>query len=115
VPLSASYGSRSHGYVIILRFEIIIKRLSIKNAKYNIRYKEINDFECPRYIKVENLEEINREEEIRALIKLRCDNSDDANKYWLNEEHWRRVSCEKGKDSIDDCVRECNKVKVFKV
>jgi len=43
-----------------------------------------------RDIKVENLEEISRGEEVRA-VKLRCGNSENANKYWLNEEHWRCV------------------------
>jgi len=38
---------------------------------------------------------------------------ENANKYWLNEEHWRCVFCEKGKDSIEHHVRECNKVKVW--
>jgi len=71
----------------------------IKNTKCNTRYKEINDFErCPRCIKVKNLEEINRREEVRALIKWRCDNLENANKYWLNKEHWRCVFCENGKD-----------------
>jgi len=44
---------------------------------------------------------------------LRCGNLENVNKYWLNEEHWRCVFCEKGKDSIDHYVRECNKVKVW--
>jgi len=37
-------------------------------------------------MKVENLEKISREEEVRALIKLRCGNLEKANKYRLNEE-----------------------------
>jgi len=94
--------------------DVTRKRRELKMlSKYNTRYKEINDFEeCPRYIKVENLEEISREEEVRALIKLKCGNLENANKYWLNEEHWRCVFCEKGKDSIEHYVRKCNKVKV---
>jgi len=84
----------------------------IKNPKYNTRHKEINDFEeCMRNIKVENLKEINKGDEVRALIKLRYGNLENANKYWLNEENWRCVFCEKGKNSIEHYVRECNKVK----
>jgi len=45
-------------------------------------------------------------------MKLRCDNLENTNKFWLNEEYWRCVFCEKGKDSIDHYVRECNKMKV---
>jgi len=63
----------------------------IKNARYkeitiNTRYKEISVLEgCSRYLKAKNLEEISKGE-IRALIKLRCGNLENANKYWLKEE-----------------------------
>jgi len=55
---------------------------------------------------------MSRGKEIKAL-KLRCGNLENVNKYWLNEEHWRCVFCEKGKNSIDYYVRESNKVKVW--
>jgi len=44
----------------------------IKKARYNKRYKEFKVLEgCPRYLKAENLEEIDKGEEVRALIKLK--------------------------------------------
>jgi len=45
----------------------------IKNVRYNKRYKEIKVLErCKRYLKEGNLEEINKGEEVRALVKLKC-------------------------------------------
>jgi len=41
----------------------------IRNARYNSRYKEIGVTErCPRYLKVESLEEASKGDEIRALV-----------------------------------------------
>jgi len=86
----------------------------IKKARYNTRYKEFKALEgCPRYLKVENLEEIGKREEVRALVKLRCGNLENANKYWLNKEQWKYVFCEKGKDSLKHYVKECSEVKVW--
>jgi len=46
----------------------------IKKARYNKRYKEFKVLEgCPRYLKAENLEEIDKGE-VRALVKLKCGN-----------------------------------------
>jgi len=54
----------------------------IKKTRYNTRYKEFKALEgCPRYLKAKNLEEIGKGEELRALVKLRCDNLENANKY----------------------------------
>jgi len=39
----------------------------IKKARYNTRYKEIKVLkECPRYLKEENLKEIDKGEEVKA-------------------------------------------------
>jgi len=86
----------------------------IKKARYNTRYKEFKALEgCSRYLKTENLEEIGKGEEIRALVKLRCGNLENANKYWLNKELWKCVFCEKKKDSLEHYVKECSEVKVW--
>jgi len=59
----------------------------IKKARYNPRYKEIKALEgCPRYLEEGSLESMDKGEEIKALIKLRCGNFENANKYWLNDE-----------------------------
>jgi len=59
----------------------------IKKARYNPRFKDIKAIKgCPRYLEERSLENTDKGEEIRALIKLRCGNYENANKYWLNEE-----------------------------
>jgi len=59
----------------------------IRQARYNIKYKEIKlDEKGPRYLIKENGEILNKGEEVRALVKLRCGNLESANKYWLEEE-----------------------------
>jgi len=41
----------------------------------------------PSYLKNENLEETNRRDEVRALMKLRCSNLEMANKYWIEKDN----------------------------
>jgi len=77
----------------ILTRERDIQRIAeeerIKKTRYNKKYKELCNFEgCPSYLKNENLEEMDRGEEVRALIKLRCGNLEKANKYWLKKDQW---------------------------
>jgi len=38
---------------------------------------------------------LDRGEEVRALIKLRCGNLERANKYWLGEEAWTCIMWER--------------------
>jgi len=91
-----------------------MRRKRIKKARYNSRYKEIKVLEgCPRYLKEGNLEEIDKEEEVRALVKLRCGNLENANKYWLKEALWKCVFCEKAKDNLEHYVGECKKTKTW--
>jgi len=54
-----------------------------------------------------NGETLNRGEEVRALIKLRCGNLENANKYWLGEEEWICVLCRKGRECIEHFIEEC--------
>jgi len=78
----------------------------IRNARYNPRYKEIGVAErCPRYLKVESLEEANKGDKIRALVKLRCGNLKNTNKYWLEEMLRECVFCGIGEDSMEHYVR----------
>lgn len=59
----------------------------ILKVKYNKKYKEVILNDGPSNLKKENLEEISREDEMRDLIKLRCGNVEQENKYWLRENY----------------------------
>jgi len=83
-------------------------------AKYNPRYKEIKAIEgCPSYLKEENLEYMEIGEEIRALIKLRCGNFENVNKYWLKNEPGSCVFCKKARDTLNHYVGECEKTETW--
>jgi len=56
-------------------------------------------------LRSENLEVTGIGDEVKALIKLRCDNLEMANKYWLNEGQWICLFCKKERDSIELCER----------
>jgi len=84
----------------------------IMKSKYNTKYKDIMVKKGnPRYLKEENLEELGKGEEIRILVKLRCGNLENANKYWLEEVSGRCVFCRKEKDTLKHYVGECVKTK----
>jgi len=58
----------------------------IMKSRYNPKYKSLIVVESySRYLKEGNLEEFKKGEEIRILVKLRCDNLENANKYWLED------------------------------
>jgi len=55
---------------------------SIREARYNKKYKELGlAADKPRYLREENLERLWIREEIRALIRTRCGNMEEDNKY----------------------------------
>jgi len=84
----------------------------IAKARYNRRYKELRlEERGPRYLKKENIEDLSKEDEVRALIKLRCGNLEQKNKYWLDEKHWKCIFCEEGMDCIEHFVLKCKKTK----
>jgi len=57
----------------------------IAKGRYNRRYKEIRlKGRVPRYLKKENIEDL-KKDEVKALVKLRCGNLEQVNKYWLDE------------------------------
>jgi len=57
------------------------------------------------------LEDLEKGEEIRILVKLRCGNLENANKYWLEDVLGRCVFCRNGKDTLEHYVGECEKTK----
>jgi len=84
----------------------------IIKSRYNPRYKELMVVEGrPRYLKEGNLKEIEKGEEIRALVKLRCGNLENVNKYWLKDNLEIYVFCKKEMDTLEHYVGECEKTK----
>lgn len=81
----------------------------ITNAKYNRRYKDIRGEEdVKEYLKKECLDKEWKGDNVRALIKLRCGNLEEMNKYWLEAEEGKRcVFCEIEEDSMEYFVYEC--------
>lgn len=59
----------------------------IEEAKYNRQYKELDrEKETPSYLLKRNWDKIITGDEIRAMIKVRCGNLEEANRYWMEEE-----------------------------
>jgi len=57
--------------------------------------------ETPSYLLKENLEKVMRGDNIRAVMKLRCGNSEDANKCWLKDKEKRCRFCKMGRDILE--------------
>ena len=80
----------------------------IKEARYNRRYKEFRkENGVPRYIEEGIVRGGKRGEGIRALIRLRCGNMENDNKYWLEEEKRTCIFCKEGKDNMEHFIGEC--------
>ena len=82
------------------------------HAKYNTSYRE-KDLDMigikPKYLCRKNLENKNKRCTIgvRALVRLRCGNMEEYNKYWLEEKRRVCVFCKKGRDQLSHFIEEC--------
>jgi len=84
----------------------------IEEARYNVRYKEIiTEGKVPRYLLKESIERVELGEGVRALAKLRCENMEEWNKYWLEEGKRKCSFCGEGKDDMCHFIRNCKEVK----
>lgn len=82
----------------------------IREAKYNKRYKKLKeDGETPKYLRKKFLERTKFGTGVRALAKLRCMEED--NKYWIEEKERGCLFCGKGRDRIENFVRDCRVAK----
>jgi len=61
----------------------------------------------PRYLEREKLKRTEMGEGVRALVRLRCGNLEEWNKYWLEENKRLCSFCGKGKDNMEHFIREC--------
>lgn len=84
----------------------------IDRSKYNKKYKEIKiEEEGPRYLQRVNLNKLRVGKGIRALIKLRRGNLEEANKYWLEDSDKACVFCGKEQDNMRHYVLTCQMTK----
>jgi len=81
----------------------------IRDAKYNKRYKVLKvTGSLPGYLRTERVEREWKEgDEIRAMMKLRCGNMEEGNKYWLENNRKICLFCGKGRDDMEHFIREC--------
>lgn len=64
-------------------------------------YKKIKkEGKSPRYLEIGNLRKIGKGKMIRSLIRLRCGNMEEDNKYWLGEELRGCVFYKEGMDNL---------------
>lgn len=80
----------------------------IRDAKYKKKYKEISAGVLkPIYLREEFIGKENEGDRIRGLIKVRCGNMEEGNKYWMKEDKKVCWFCETGTDSLDHYVGDC--------
>lgn len=80
----------------------------IRGARYNIRYKDIlSEDSGLKYLRKEHRRKEMKGIEIRVLVRTRCGNMEECNKYWLNEESRLCILCGKGWDNWVHYVKEC--------
>jgi formiminotetrahydrofolate cyclodeaminase len=63
-----------------------MKECRIREARYNRKYWEMDlGVSKPKYLLRINLDNIRDRKAVRALLRLRCENIEENNKYWLEE------------------------------
>ncbi|XP_029676802.1 uncharacterized protein LOC115243745 [Formica exsecta] len=84
----------------------------IREARYNKKYKDLETrLEGPMYLKEGNMDIGNLGDSVKALLRLRCKNMEDRNKYWLGEEAYACVFCGIGEDCINHYFKDCDVTK----
>lgn len=74
----------------------------------NFQYKEIKIGKGkPAYLRNEYLDNVKDGDEIRALIKIRCGNMEESNKYWIEENKKLCWFCGLGLDNLEHYIVEC--------
>ncbi|KYN16038.1 hypothetical protein ALC57_11722 [Trachymyrmex cornetzi] len=88
---------------------VIMRRLAMDKLRigYNGRYKKFDTKNrCPSYLRKENLYRWRI-----GLVRLRCGNMEEGNKYRLEEEYRSCVFCGIGADCMEHYVEEYHKVR----
>lgn len=86
--------------------------VKIRKARYNNKYKKIDRGRGkPDHLRLAEYDRDSFGDEIRALIKERCGNMEENNKYWKEENKKICKFCNIRIDSIDHYVKECRESK----
>jgi len=64
-----------------------------------------------RYLKRSSLEMEGKGDRIRVLMKLRCGNLEDWNKFWIEEDRRKCKFCGKGRDNMEHYIENCGMIK----
>lgn len=84
----------------------------IREARYNSKYKDILlSEEKPQYLKEGNLDKLNYGYKIRALIKVRCGNMKEDNKYWKEKKDRMCWFCRIERDNFSRYIKECVRIR----
>lgn len=84
----------------------------IVETRYNIRYKQLKLAEGEsNYLRKEILKKEKRGNYVRALVRLRCDNLEEENKYWKEQKNRISVFCRRGENSMKYYVENCTEIK----
>lgn len=82
----------------------------IEEARYTERYKMFETRE-DGYLRKERLDKGIGGMEARTMIKMRCGNLEEKNKYWKEEKERRCIFCERGIDEMKHLIKKCEKTK----
>lgn len=59
----------------------------------------------------ENIDNIEMEDSIRSLLRIKSGNMEEVNRYWMEERKKMCIFCKTGKDNLEHYVKECKIVK----
>jgi len=85
-----------------------IEDYRVEEARYNKYYKRVRIIgKAPEYLEKDKLRKVENGEGVRALIRVRCGNMEEDNKYWMREEKRKCVFCENGEDNWRHFIGSC--------
>jgi len=86
--------------------------IKIREARYNEKYKcNLAEKEVPRYLMKSCLKKTGMGDKVRALMRLRCGNLEEWNKFWLEKDKRKCRFCDIGRDSMEHYIGECVKMR----
>lgn len=76
----------------------------IKGGRYNKRYGEIRKKSRPEYLKTGY-----KGRDQTLIGRFRCGNEENGNRYWRSEEENRCRMCQKGVETLEHILKDCEK------